>query len=368
MPRSLANAVCVIVVIFGPVAAARAAQDPKPAPEIFAIDPPEGSAGTIIKVTGAGFEHTKQVLFSAGRTGQPAGFKVISDTELEVTAPPYFRAGTAATLVVVTPGGATVGMPASVLDVDQNQHARGRDATFYRVLAGGTLDSPQGIVLVESGGVSSAPAAVAIAFVKSGGTLLWADRFGGLIVCEPRAHLQTGPNATGSTTRVMKVPLISASLGIEPFLYYRPESPDTPAVSAPHVRSVSPGRVPSGGILTLHGTGFFGTSEVEFVAGTVTAGGHPADFRIISDTELEVEIPETLSGSVHPVVTNSKGTTLVVTQNDLGRHFSLPRRPTAQTPKNQRSRTQPPAGAVALSTANRDTVSVVPTGFMIVPP
>src|SRR5262249_16866203 len=75
---------------------------PKNAPEIFSIDPGEGPAGTVVKVTGSGFEQTRYVLFAAGRTGQQAKFKVLSDKELEVTAPAYLREGTSATVVVVT--------------------------------------------------------------------------------------------------------------------------------------------------------------------------------------------------------------------------------------------------------------------------
>jgi hypothetical protein len=66
-----------------------AARTPKTAPEIFSIDPSEGPAGTTVKVTGTGFERTRYVLFAAGRTGQQAKFKVVSDKELEVTAPSY---------------------------------------------------------------------------------------------------------------------------------------------------------------------------------------------------------------------------------------------------------------------------------------
>jgi hypothetical protein len=355
-------------------------------PEIFAIDPPEGSAGTVIKVTGSGFDRTRHVLFSARRTGQQAKFKVVSDTELEVTAPPYFRAGTTATLVVVTPNGATVGMPASVLEVDHNLRSRGNEATFYHVLAGGTVDAPEGIVLVENGGVASAPASVAIAFVKNGGTLLAADRFPGLIIAEPRANLQTSPHPIGSTTRLLKVPQISTSLGIEPFVYYRPESPDTPATSAPHVRSVAPARVPGGGILTLHGAGFLGTSEVMFV-GSEHDKGVNADFQVVSDTQLDLEIPENLSGNVRLIVVNPKGATLVVTQSDLSFHPGQPHRTIDPGRAGRVPRIRSTVSPVAVVGAKgsvkgpdlRDTyfgdrefdtmsLSVVPTGFVIVSP
>jgi hypothetical protein len=379
MPRMLTIAATGVVLGAMFSAVASAAPPPK-------IDPPEGSAGTVIKVTGAGFDHTKQVLFSAGRTGQQAKFKVVSDTELEVTAPPYFRAGTTAALVVVTPNGATVGMPASVLEVDQNQHSRGKEATFYHVLAGGTVDAPKGIVLVENGGVATAPASVAIGFVKNGGTLLAADRFPGLIIAEPRANLQTSPHPSGSTTRLMKVPRISTSVGIEPFVYYRPESPDTPSTSVPHVRSVAPARVPGGGIVTLHGTGFLGTSEVMFVGGEHDKVVN-ADFQVVSDTQLDLEIPETLSGNVRLAVVNPKGATLVVTQNDLSFHPGQARRAVAPPRPSHVPRmpsTANPVAVVGLKRTVKDaglrdehfgdrefdavSLSVVPTGFAIVPP
>ncbi len=217
------------------------------APEIFGINPGEGPAGTVIKVTGSGFERTRYVLFAAGRTGQQAKFKVVSDKELEVTAPTYLRGGTSATLAVVTPNGATVGMPASVLEVDPQQHKKGNEATFYRVLNGGVLQSAsQGIVLVENGGTAvAAPEQSVICFLKKGATLLNADRFSGLAIHEPGANFQTGPNPYNPSTRLMRVPVITASVGVEPFIYYRPETPNTVAESPPVVQSMTPKSIPS---------------------------------------------------------------------------------------------------------------------------
>src|SRR5690348_14599121 len=111
-----------------------AALPPKPSnPEIFSFNPAEGPAGTVIRLKGTGFERTRYVLFCTGRTGRNAQFKVVSDSELTVTAPPYLRSGVEATLVVITPTAATVGMPPSVLDVD-SQRGKGTSANFYHVL------------------------------------------------------------------------------------------------------------------------------------------------------------------------------------------------------------------------------------------
>ncbi|HLJ10305.1 MAG TPA: IPT/TIG domain-containing protein, partial [Planctomycetaceae bacterium] len=74
-------------------AAAQGAQSVRPRTEIFSFSPSEGPAGTTIKVTGTGFENARHVLFCVGRTGRMAKFKVVSDEQIEVTAPPYLHAG-----------------------------------------------------------------------------------------------------------------------------------------------------------------------------------------------------------------------------------------------------------------------------------
>jgi hypothetical protein len=64
-----------------------------------------------------------------------------------------------------------------------------------------------------------------------------------------------------------------------------------------------------------------------FLSGIGDRGNHSADFHVVSDTQLDVEIPEALSGNVRLVVVNSKGATLVATQNDLTSHPGQPHRP-----------------------------------------
>jgi hypothetical protein len=306
-----------LVIGFVCCAIVHAARLPKNDPEIFSIDPGEGPAGTIVKVTGSGFEHTRYVLFAAGRTGQQAKFKVLSDKELEVTAPVYLREGTSATVVVVTSSGAAVGVPASVLEVDHRQHGGRNAATFYHVLNGGVLDDSAGIVLVDEGGQATAHDASSICFVRNNATLLNTDRFAGLVIHEPGANLQTGAHPNNPSTRLLKVPAITASVGVEPFIYHRAEVPEARAESPPEVKSLSPSRVPRGGVVTLRGKGFSETSEVLFVAAERAGNAHSADFRVVSDSELEVEVPEQHGTGARMVVINPKGATLVVSQNDL---------------------------------------------------
>jgi hypothetical protein len=366
---------------------AQAARIPKNAPEIYGIDPGEAPAGSTIKVTGAGFERTRFVLFAAGRTGQQAKFKVISDRELEVTAPPYLKDGTSATVVVVTLSGAAVGVPASVLEVDSVKKGGANAATFYHVLAGGELGASQGVVLVDQGGVATASDKEAICFVKNGGTLRNTDHFSGLVIYERDANLQTSPQPHNPLTRLMQVPVITASPGVEPFIYQRPVNPETRAESPPRVSAVGPGRVPQDGIVTLKGSGFSETSEVWFVgdgAGRETSAG----FRIVSDEELQVQVPERLSGAARVLIRNPRGATLVVGRDELTAPGTRPSSKTGGGNSSAQSRTirgrasASPVGRLTNNAVLNDvgrpnagdrgdeavSVSIVSSMFTIVPP
>jgi hypothetical protein len=338
---------------------AHAARPQKPAaPEIFSLNPSEGPAGTPIKITGTGFERTKYVLFAAGRTGQQAKFKVLSDTELEVTAPTWLQPGTTATPIVVGPNGATVGMPASVLEVDHRRRGGNNEATFYRVSSGGMLESTsQGIIFVEDGGVADAPQKSIICFVKKGGTLLHADRFPGLAIYEPGANFETGPQPYNPSTRLMRVPTITISVGVEPFVYVRSDSAVAVAESPPEVQSIGPAKVPIGGVLTLKGKGFAETNEVLFLPGESAKTVLPAEFQIVSDAELNVQVPETLESGARLVIINPLGATLVAAQNDV-RAFRRP-------PETRKSGRRTAAKNVSRVRASANPVTVVGNGGFV---
>jgi hypothetical protein len=92
--------------------------------------------------------------------------------------------------------------------------------------------------------------------------------------------------------RFYRVPRIEASPGVGPFLYQavpRPDPGETPAVP-PWIRSVVPPAGAAGEIITLKGKGFARTTEVRFVRGA--GDPHPAGFRIVSDQQLKVEVPD----------------------------------------------------------------------------
>jgi hypothetical protein len=291
------------------------------APEVFSFSPGDGPAGTQITVKGVGLEKTRDVLFCVGITAREARFKVVSDAELLVTAPACYLGGASAILAILSPTGATVCMPASAREVDGLESRNEGPGTFYHVLNNGLAKSAEGIVLVEDGGVSQAPHQAPMAFVRNGGTLHDVERFSGLLIHEPRSVIQ-GKRGRNATFRPVQVPVITASLGIEPFVYHKPDSFDAAATAPPHVHGLQPARVQPGDILKLTGTGFSETNEVLFnsdhVGGRLVAAG----FRIVSNRQLEVEVPDNAHGSGYLIVINPKGATLVAEPHDVTPYVS----------------------------------------------
>ncbi|MFE6677912.1 IPT/TIG domain-containing protein [Streptomyces sp. NPDC057729] len=81
-------------------------------PVLTGLAPDQGpsAGGTTVTITGIGLTYVTAVLFAA----VPAGFTVVSDTQLTTTAPP--GAAGAVTVRVVTPGGTSIGLPYTRLD------------------------------------------------------------------------------------------------------------------------------------------------------------------------------------------------------------------------------------------------------------
>ncbi|MFF2405516.1 IPT/TIG domain-containing protein [Streptomyces sp. NPDC058092] len=77
------------------------------APVVVGLVPNQGpsAGGNTVTVTGSGLTYTTAVLFGS----VPAGFTVVSDTQLTITAPPGVLG--AVTVRVVTPGGTSAGVP-----------------------------------------------------------------------------------------------------------------------------------------------------------------------------------------------------------------------------------------------------------------
>src|SRR5262249_42456880 len=125
-------------------------------PEIFALTPETGPAGMPVQIKGKGLKATRHVIFAVGRTVKTARFRVVSDEEVQVLAPEYYRPDAAATVAVLTPSGLTVAMPAAVQVVRTRTHGRNASepgASFYHVLKGGRVASAGSVAVIEYGGV-----------------------------------------------------------------------------------------------------------------------------------------------------------------------------------------------------------------------
>jgi hypothetical protein len=287
-------------------------------PEIFALSPESGSAGCTIAIKGKGLKTTQHVLFAVGRTVRKAFFRIISDAELQVTAPECYRPGAAATVAVLTPSGLTVAMPAAVQVVRTRTHGRSTrepGASFDHVLRGGWVDEADSVALIESGGVVARSVTPAMHLVKRGGALMDFSNRNGLVFYEPGAlfgNALMSPRDPPPSAYIA-VPRIMASPGVGPFIYEKP-APALPAAPAgpPWIRSVVPGAAGAGEVITLSGRGMAGTSEVLFMDpdGKQRAAG----FRMISDELLKVEIPDldVMTGEQVLVVSTTEGLTVTV--------------------------------------------------------
>jgi hypothetical protein len=266
-------------------------------PEIFSMEPESGPAGTPIQLKGKGLLTTGRVVFAVGRTISRARFKVVSDQEIDMIAPDYYRPGAAATVAVFTEHGAAVAMPATVETVRsaiQGTNVTETGESFFHVLDGGVLSTAGGVAVIEQGGVVVQSSNPAMQFVKRGGTLLEFHNANGIVFYEPGAQLGPGvvkPNRPVPVTLV-RIPEIVACPGVGPFRFVAAPVPDLASARAvpPVIRGLSSRAAPTGAILTLTGSGFARAIEVRFLGRT--GGSRAAGFRVVSDRELRVEVPE----------------------------------------------------------------------------
>jgi hypothetical protein len=290
------------------------------APEIFALVPETGPAGTPIQIKGKGLAATKHVYFAAHGTFRTARFWIISDRELKVLAPDFYSAGTAAIVAVLSDSAMTVAMPAAVETVRGRGHghaAAGTEGAFLHVLNGGRVQQTQSIALIEPGGAVGQSGSAAMNLVKRGGELLEFSNPNGVIFYEPGAIL--GPQINAAyfspslrTRHHVRVLAIEASPGVGPFIYQnapRPELGQAPLIP-PMIRSIAPLRTAPGGHVSLSGKGFARTTEVLFIDST----GLPAQagFRVVSDEQLEAEVPArgVASGVQFVAVVTTEGLTV----------------------------------------------------------
>jgi hypothetical protein len=318
-------------------------------PEIFALSPESGPAGCSIAIKGKGLKTSRHVLFAVGRTVKRASFRIISDAELQVIAPEYYRPGAAATVAVLAPSGLTVAMPAAVQVVRTRTGGLGSrepGASFYHVLGGGWVDEADSVALIENGGAVARSSTPAMHLVKRGGALMDFSNPNGLVFYEPgalfgNALMSLGdppPNAYAGAAGAMlafhghplpdayiAVPRIMASPGVGPFVSERPApAPAAAPAGPPWIGSVVPAAAGAGEVITLSGRGLAGTTEVLFMdpLGLQRAAG----FRIVSDQVLRVEIPDLdlMTGEQILVVSTTEGLTVTVPRQWTNRPAMAP--------------------------------------------
>ncbi len=287
--------------------------------EIFAIKPETGPAGTEVQIKGRELKGTKHVLFAVGGTAKTARFRILSDEELQVVTPEYYRPGAKATVAVLGPTGLAVAMPAAVQTIQTVTHGTNADepgAGFYHVLTGGLVHSAESVALIERGGVVNKSRAPAMQLVKRGGVLMEYNNPNGIIFYERGAVL--GPAIFNPrhppAQRIIPVHGITASPGVGPFIYQaapRPDAAEIPAVP-PVIEAVVPRAAGAGDVIDLKGHGFARTTEVLFV--NQNAQSRSAGFRVVSDRQLKVEVPDkdVITGSQLVVVVTTEGLTLTL--------------------------------------------------------
>jgi hypothetical protein len=267
-------------------------------PEIFDVEPNQAAAGEEIRITGRKLRDAREVLFCSGYTLKPAKFKPVSEGELRVIVPDYFLADRRAIIAVITKRGTAVGMPATVVEIDDSRAQHPSRAPFYHVHKGGVLASAGGVTVIEGKGVVSEASQASAVFVKRGGTLLRYRNPAGVVLYEPGANLGekfngSDRNAEERQVRLVAVPTISTSLGIEPFTFGSPRQAAGVAKTAPHVQAIVPPQAGAGQVVSLRGRGFLQTQDVFFSNGLSSHDAfRRAGFQAISDSQLRVVVPD----------------------------------------------------------------------------
>ncbi len=281
------------------------------APELFGIDPETAPAGTKLTFKGKGLAKTRHVLFAVGRTVKPAQFRIVSDSELEVIAPDYFRPQAQATVAIFGSDGVTVAMPATAQVVKSpvvGRNAQEAGTSFFHVLDGGIVSLANSVAVIEAGGIVQRSQAAAMHFVKRGGVLEEFDERTGVVFHERGAMLGPALFRPEVGLTFYNVPTISVSPGVGPFLYQpapRPELEDAPH-QPPEIRSFSPRSAAAGDAIMLEGRGFARTVEVTFYG--PTGQTQNVGFQVVSDTKLKVEVPElnrSLRASTQLIIVNT---------------------------------------------------------------
>ena len=164
--------------------------------------------------------------------------------------------------------------------------------------------------------------------VKKGGVLMEFSNPNGIIFHEHGAVL--GPamfNPRHSPAqRIFHVQRITASPGVGPFIYQgtpRPDAAGIPAVP-PGIEAVVPPAAGAGDVINLKGQGFARTTEVLFL--NQNGQSRSAGFRVVSDRQLKVEVPDkdVITGTQLVMVVTTEGLTVTLPRGGILRPGQIP--------------------------------------------
>ncbi len=266
------------------------------APIVTSVSPNSGSpyGGTSVTITGTGFTGTSAVSFG---THPAESFSVVSDTQISAVSPGIVPpdVGTNGQTVDITV--TTVAGTSPISPSDQFSFGSACGFIVYSVQSVSPTSGP------SSGGTLVLLSGCDLGMHLSASDLY----FGSSQALAPKNPPPTSVNtlAVASPPGTGTVPISIALNGGTP----QPTSFNfTYTGSAPTVTSVSPnsGSLKGGNIVAIRGTGFKGTTSVQF------GSNQTPFFSVVDDTLLYVIVPPSTEGPIAVTVTNAYGTSSAV--------------------------------------------------------
>ncbi len=228
---------------------------PAPTPAVAGFTPAAGPVGTVVTITGNGFTGATQVDFAGVAAG---AFQVDSDAQITATVPA--GAGTGP-ITIVLPGGNCVSAPFTVSAPQPPPPGLPAVAGFA------PASGPVGATVILTG--TSFSGATQVDFGGTAATSFLFNSDTTLTVVVP-------PGAVTGNLTVVTAVGSGVSAGV--FTVTTPVPP-------PGAPTFTPASGPAGTVVTLTGTGFTGTTQVDF-------GGHAAQvFNVVDDTTLTATVP-----------------------------------------------------------------------------
>jgi len=252
------------------------------APTVNGVNPPGGptTGGTTVSITGTGFTGATAVSFG---TTPATSFTVNSNTSITATSPAAVSAGSV---------GVTINTSAGISDNNPNSQFT------YSNLPTVTGITPN--IGPSAGGTP-------VTIIGTGFTGATSVSFGGTattptVVSDTQITVSTPSHTTGTFPVVITTPAGSSTSSAFNFTF----------TGAPVVTAISPtfGPVGGGTLVTVTGTGFTGSTSVNFGGTTVVP-------TVVSDTTLTVVSPVHAAGTVDILVTNALGTSAASTADQF---------------------------------------------------